>query len=29
MIKKIEDFLNGKFGTWKRDPVDFKLKDDA
>ena len=26
---KFEEFFDGKLGTWKTDPLDFQLKDDA
>ena len=28
-LKKIGDFSNGTFGTWKTYPVDFELKQDT
>ena len=28
LLQKIEEFFDGTHGTWKTDPVDFKLKDD-
>ena len=29
LLHKFEDFFDGKLGTWKTDPIDFKLKGDA
>ena len=28
LSQKFEELLNGILGTWKRDPVDFELKED-
>ena len=29
LLQKSEEFFNGKIGTWKTDPVEFKLKGDV
>ena len=29
LLQKFEELFDGKLGTWKIDPVDFKLKEDA
>ena len=29
LLQKFEECFDGTIGTWKADPVDFKLKEDA
>ena len=29
LLQKFEELFDGTLGTWKTDPVDFKLKEDA
>ena len=29
LLQKLEELFDGTLGTWKTDPVDFELKDDA
>ena len=29
LLQKSEELFDGTIGTWKKDPVDFELKEDA
>ena len=29
LLQKFEEFFNVTLGTWKTDPLDFKLKEDS
>ena len=29
LLKKFDELFDGKLGTWKTDPVEFELKEDA
>ena len=29
LLQKFEEFFNGILGTWKTDPIDFKLKENT